>query len=241
MPRLLYSESPPPGEIQADVDCIWTVTVDPAGPGNPQHWVLPDGCWTLSIGVRPVWYLRLRPPATAPFTAPCTPGECIVGYRFRPGPPPPELLERARRVLRPGQSVAEILDRATEVIRQCAVERDRRVDGIVSLLRKSGGRVTLTRVSDEVGLSGRHIERLSSAYLGLPPKSFARIVRLQAVVRRLVGDPAAPLADVAAEFGYTDQTHMTRDFTGLGRITPGAYRRSLGNVGFVLAGERAAG
>ncbi|WP_448002093.1 helix-turn-helix domain-containing protein [Agromyces bauzanensis] len=35
------------------------------------------------------------------------------------------------------------------------------------------------------------------------------------------------LARIAAEFDYTDQAHLTRDFRSMTGLTPGAYRRGL--------------
>jgi AraC-like DNA-binding protein len=50
----------------------------------------------------------------------------------------------------------------------------------------------------------------------------------------LIAQPQAKLADCAAEFGFTDQTHMTREFSTLGHLTPAAYLRKIRDVGFLL-------
>ena len=103
-----------------------------------------------------------------------------------------------------------------------------------ALVRAADGRIPLPAMAEAVQLSPRHLERLSLRTLGLTPKEFARVTRLQAVVRRLIERPLAPLADCAAEFGFTDQTHMTREFSILGQLTPAAYLRMIRDVGFVL-------
>ena len=229
LPRLIYSETEAEG-----ADCFWTVTVLREGAGTPRHCVLPDGCWTLSVGVRPAWYVRLRPPATAPFVAPCTPGEVVTGVRFRPGLPPRGVLERARRVLKPGQSAAEISWRLGEIVRMCDEERDPRIDLLAREMRCSGGRSAVSSIAEKSGISERHLERLSLDQLGLAPKTFARIIRLQAALRHMIAHPERGLAEVASESGYADQTHMGRDFRRLGRMTPAGYRRSIEHVGFVL-------
>ena len=92
----------------------------------------------------------------------------------------------------------------------------------------------MSAVAEAVQLSSRHLERLCLNTVGLSPKGFARVTRLQAVVRSLIAKPQAKLADRAAEFGFTDQTHMTREFSTLAHLTPAEYLRMIRNVGFLL-------
>ena len=105
---------------------------------------------------------------------------------------------------------------------------------MVSRLRQQRGLLAVAKVTQELDISERHLERLSNQQLALSPKTFARIVRLQSVLRRFIASPEERLADIATDFGYVDQTHMARDFTHFGGITPLEYRRSLAHVGFVL-------
>jgi AraC-like DNA-binding protein len=61
------------------------------------------------------------------------------------------------------------------------------------------------------------------AACGLAPKRHAALMRFQALLH------AAPSRDawaaLAAEAGYADQAHMTRQFAQLAGMTPGHYRR----------------
>lgn len=61
----------------------------------------------------------------------------------------------------------------------------------------------------------------------MPPKSFLRIERAWAA-RAAIGE-GTPLAAVAADLGYADQAHMTRDVHALLGLTP----RELRAVGFL--------
>ena len=47
--------------------------------------------------------------------------------------------------------------------------------------------------------------------------------RLQEVAGRLAADPALSLAEVAADLGYADQAHLTRDFRAVTGVTPARY------------------
>ena len=65
---------------------------------------------------------------------------------------------------------------------------------------------------------------------GRLPKAFARIVRLQAVLKT-VGRRAEPdWADVAAECEYFDQPHLIRDFRSLTGETPAEFVRNQGRL-----------
>ena len=65
---------------------------------------------------------------------------------------------------------------------------------------------------------------LFRAEVGLAPKAYARVRRLQAVLRRL-GGGAEGGADIAADTGYFDQAHLAREFRSFTAMTPTQYRR----------------
>jgi transcriptional regulator GlxA family with amidase domain len=169
-----------------------------------------------------------------PFRAPSQLDEEIVGLRFRPGIVPDAAMRSIRRRLRPGQTAAEVLATLQDVVRVEAPDPEHRIDRMISMVRAVDGRIAMAALAEAVQLSPRHLERLCLNTVGLGPKGFARVTRLQAVVRRLIAQPQAKLADCAAEFGFTDQTHMTREFSTLGHLTPAAYLRKIRDVGFLL-------
>jgi AraC-like DNA-binding protein len=64
--------------------------------------------------------------------------------------------------------------------------------------------------------------------VGLTPKTFSRIVRLQAALRRV--RQGSPLTDVALACGFYDQAHMTRDFRELASMSPGVWQTHAGDL-----------
>lgn len=231
---LTYREFSPRPELTHALDCLWSVCVGPERCATPSHWVLPDGCYSLAVRVKGPWYIHLRKPVLTPFRAPSRSNEEIVGVRFRPGVAPGAAMRSIHRRLRPGGTGTEVLATLQDILRVEAPAPEQRIDRMIALVRAADGRIPLPAMAEAVQLSPRHLERLSLRTLGLTPKEFARVTRLQAVVRRLIERPLAPLADCAAEFGFTDQTHMTREFSILGQLTPAAYLRMIRDVGFVL-------
>jgi AraC-like DNA-binding protein len=58
----------------------------------------------------------------------------------------------------------------------------------------------------------------------------SRRIRLQEVALALVTRPSDELAAIAADLGYTDQSHLTRDFRASTGLTPDAYRRAAARL-----------
>jgi AraC-like DNA-binding protein len=82
------------------------------------------------------------------------------------------------------------------------------------------GQVRMTDLAAHCDVSLRHFERQFKLLTGISPKRLARIVRFEAVLHRLLQAPLPPMDDLAYEFGYTDQAHMTNDFKAMTACTP---------------------
>ena len=85
---------------------------------------------------------------------------------------------------------------------------------------------TVTSVGDVVrssGYSHRRFISLFSRSVGLTPKAFCRVLRFQDVLRR-ARENGRSLIDIAADAGYSDQSHFTREFREFAGITPTDYR-----------------
>ncbi|HEV2251597.1 MAG TPA: helix-turn-helix transcriptional regulator [Streptosporangiaceae bacterium] len=80
-----------------------------------------------------------------------------------------------------------------------------------------------------LGLLPRTLRRRFVASVGLTPKRFARVQRLQRVVRDLDGQRRVDWARLAAEHGYADQPHLAEEFRQLVGVTPTEYLRSRVN------------
>ena len=83
----------------------------------------------------------------------------------------------------------------------------------------------LLRVDDlcaRFDISERTLQRLLHKRIGLGPKWLIRRRRLQEGADRL-RDADAGLAGIAAELGYADQAHFTRDFRTATGLTPGEF------------------
>lgn len=84
-------------------------------------------------------------------------------------------------------------------------------------IEQSGGALDMRTLTRELGYSQKHVIRIFHEQVGVPPKLLARIVRLERLIQHLRDGGAGTWADLALEFGYYDQSHLSRDvreFTG---------------------------
>lgn len=81
----------------------------------------------------------------------------------------------------------------------------------------------VARAADALGLSRATLERRIQACFGLPPKVLARIQRFY---RSLEAIQARADADLAAEAGFFDQSHLIAEFRRFSGMTPGRIRRA---------------
>lgn len=87
----------------------------------------------------------------------------------------------------------------------------------------------ITRVDDlarEFDLSMRQLQRLFADHVGVSPKWVIRRHRLHEAAARAVAGTRLDLGALAAELGYSDQAHLTRDFTGMIGAPPSQYIRA---------------
>jgi AraC-like DNA-binding protein len=73
------------------------------------------------------------------------------------------------------------------------------------------------------GLSARTLQRLFADYVGVSPKWVMRRARLHEAAERADSGEPVDWAALAADLGYADQAHLTRDFTVTIGVPPSRY------------------
>jgi AraC-like DNA-binding protein len=91
-------------------------------------------------------------------------------------------------------------------------------------LMTTRGTVPIRQIAGEVGWSHKHLIARFRRQAGLRPKTAARLIRLDGVLRHLDQQPERlDWGQVAAETGYADQAHLIRDFRQFTGTTPTDY------------------
>jgi AraC-like DNA-binding protein len=242
-PRSRYRELPAPDALAPYVACLWEHTIGDGELAYDQP-VLPDGCIDL---VAYDGEVVLAGPATRPANLRFSPGSFLVGVRFRPGAAPPLLGVSAAELRdlevpigevwgRPGAAVTERSLEASgparrlEALTEAVADRldgapaaDPVATGVAATLARRPG-LPLPLLADRAALSERQLRRRVEAAVGYPPRTLARILRFQRFLRAARAAPPGrrDLALLAAEAGYADQAHLTRESRELGGLPPAA-------------------
>lgn len=188
--------------------------------------ILPDGCLDL------IWLgdeLIVAGPDTRPHLFAGRPGASYVGLRFAPGAGPGVLgvpahtLRDARPRLSdlwPVGTVNELTDRlaaadpgeAGAILEGAAAPRlaaappPPALTRVARLIRDGAG---VSGTAAAIGLSERQLHRRCLDGFGYGPKTLGRILRLRRALT--LARSGTPFGAVAAEAGYADQAHLSRE------------------------------
>jgi len=97
------------------------------------------------------------------------------------------------------------------------------VNDIVAFVEDRSDVQRVGQICDAFGLGERALQRLTARRIGLSPKWLVHRRRLHEAAERLRAGVRVDLARVAADLGYADQAHFTRDFRKVTGLTPGAF------------------
>jgi AraC-like DNA-binding protein len=238
-----YREIPPPAALAPWVECLWWHSGE-SGPST----ILPDGridvVWSEQTGA------RIAGPQTRPLASPVSGRFLVVGARFHPGAgagalgvPAHELADahvpldaldaslaaQLDAALGPAASPARALGALGTLLagrRGTLASPDLLVRSIVCALGAGPARVA--ELARQAAISERQLQRRFHAHVGYAPRTLHRILRFQRALRALDREPATGgLAQLAAEAGYADQAHLTRETRALAGLTPAQLRARL--------------
>jgi AraC-like DNA-binding protein len=102
---------------------------------------------------------------------------------------------------------------------------DATIEALVARLDQQGGQIRIETLAQQAGLGLRSLQTRFLACVGLSPKEYANVLRLQATLRAL--DTEASLAELAGDSGFSDQAHATREVKRRTGLTPGRLRDAL--------------
>ncbi|HKY20505.1 MAG TPA: helix-turn-helix transcriptional regulator, partial [Vicinamibacterales bacterium] len=255
MPRVEYQEFPVPEALRRHIQCVWRLvddaprgvqTIYPDGRceliaqlgGRSRLWDAVDG-WHVQaptlFAAQRVTAVRFEPLGRLD----------DIGVRLQPAVS--NLVTRELAAMRDrvvdlaglDRGVSRSLDAAARAFvagkpvalwrllsRLCEAHRiDTKIEAAVARVIASDGQARIDTIARAAALGVRSLQTRFLAEVGLSPKEFARLLRLQATLRALDGDSA--LADVATDTGYADQAHATREVKRVTGLTLSRLREGL--------------
>lgn len=212
------------------------------------HPVIPDGRVDVVIEVdEAAWQGWAYGSTTRPTALPCTPGSHYLGIRFRPGQSRHFLRASAHELTDRREDIRDLLGVPAEALAaqvsrgDAFAETDRRLaallhgappqahhaDLMVRDIEAAHGALRLGELASRLGRSPRRLQRLFLDTVGVTPKFFSLITRARRAAQLMAMQGRASLADVAAQAGYADQSHMTRDFVRLAGASPARWQAAF--------------
>jgi AraC-like DNA-binding protein len=227
-------------KLRPFVGCFWVITADQ----DSVLQLVPDGSTTISAELRdggaPAWSLRgpLLKPDVRRFAAPTT----VVGIRLRPGvaflltgvamemlvdrrldlasiKPFRDLVAAEPRPRTAPEHIASLEQFLIDRLEHAAIHPV--VASVLAELERKRGGLRASELAAHSGVSPRQLNRLMRRWVGYGPKRLATIVRFQATLHEMEQLAQPPVASLAMENGYYDQSHLTHDTVRFSGATPG--------------------
>lgn len=256
---LQYVEMPPSPQVSHLVATYWGFSVRTLPRADFVHRVWPDGCVTLVLVRQPGrppfgvvvgerttvlevptavgdirWGIRFRPEAGALFcrrTAAELRDTAQDAHRVFPDTLD-RLIDATGAVSGPSDAALSFDQWLTETAPPDSVSQ--LASAAVNLIVESDGTRQIADIACELHVSVRQLQRTFLGATGLTPKEYANIRRARAALKRLASDlpshSISGLARVAAESGYADQAHLTRECRRLLSLTPTALATLLDDI-----------
>ncbi|WP_337327558.1 helix-turn-helix domain-containing protein [Chryseolinea sp. T2] len=81
----------------------------------------------------------------------------------------------------------------------------------------------LSQLPDQLNMTRRTFQRMFKKYVGISATEYRRICQFQQSFQQVRSKQFDKLSDVAADNGFTDQSHFVRSFREFSSTTPGKY------------------
>ncbi|MBB6126938.1 helix-turn-helix domain-containing protein [Mucilaginibacter lappiensis] len=102
---------------------------------------------------------------------------------------------------------------------------DNTLTGALKLIDNSKGNISVAQLLHVLPITEKQLERRFNQFVGIGPKRFTAIVKLQYFLKNLQRHSQdVKIADAAYESGYYDQAHLNNYFKKNIGITPSAYK-----------------
>jgi AraC-like DNA-binding protein len=242
--RFLLTRHEPGADLARFVDFYWVVRWDLTGQAPHEQAILPhpnvnlafeaDGAAVYGVDTR-IFTRRLSGAGKA------------LGVRFRPGgfrpfhdAPISTLNDRvvpASAIFGPaaGPATDGVLAAADDetmiacaagLLRAAGPRPDPVTEEVAGIVARITADPSLRRVGELVaafGIPERRLQRIFAEYVGVSPKWVMRRARLHEAALRADAGDVIDWAVLAADLGYADQAHLTRDFTATLGVPPSRY------------------
>ena len=94
------------------------------------------------------------------------------------------------------------------------------VDAAIGAIARVGGNLSIAALGPALGVTRQYLARAFALHVGVPPKMFARIMRVRRVLARARVAASVDWGALALDTGYFDQAHLAGEVKELTGRTP---------------------
>lgn len=242
--RFSLNRHRPPEDLAPFVDFCWVVRWDLRGQPAHEQEILPLPNVNLAFEAAGAYVYGVDRKI---FTRRLTEAGKALGLRFRPGGfrpfhsapvfslndrvvPAREIFgssaDQACQAVLAAASDDGMIAAAADLLRGASPRPDPvagQVAEIVDRIATDPGLRRVSSLADVFGVPERRLQRLFAEYVGVSPKWVMRRARLHEAALRAEAGGDVDWAALAADLGYADQAHLTRDFTATLGVPPSRY------------------
>jgi len=118
----------------------------------------------------------------------------------------------------------DLLDRVLCACLGAPTQAGRAAAWAIDCIERARGGIDIRSLASDLGYSEKQVTRIFREHVGVGPKRFARIVRFDHLMRAARSQPDVRWAELALDFGFYDQAHLTREVKDLSGLTPTELR-----------------
>lgn len=107
---------------------------------------------------------------------------------------------------------------------------DSGINYAVKMLNKTNKNINIVDFCDSSGINRRKLERHFNTYVGLSPKRFQQVNRIQKALVKVISVDHKDLTQLCYECGYYDQSHFIREFKYFMGTPPGQFFNKKENL-----------
>jgi AraC-like DNA-binding protein len=254
---MFYREESPSVETSHFVLSYWEFSINAETSEPIMHEVFPEGCVTIIfyrnklLSIERLFVSAINPKS---IYIPMHKGDMMYGMRIVPeacaaffGTNPSEItteevqkenfgaryLTELQSQLNACENFSEVIAVYENYVKNFGVRReeiDKRLARATSIFIETEGLAKIAETAREIGLSQRQFERNYRRASGLTPKQFARICRFRATAVDLIKNSRQNWANRAAAKGFTDQSHLNREFSNLSGNSPIEFSEKISRI-----------
>lgn len=251
-----YEEYRAPDGLEDHVLSLWSFERPATETGEVRHLIPPDGCVSVAVAAhvfRPSEVILVGA-HDRPLEVPIHPGDRYWGIRFWPDagatclgldaeawvgrsgpaigslPNTPDVVLHALQRGTTSDEVKQLLARWAQAQGWATTPLDAAVRLAVLAIVAAKGTLSMQELPKVTGLSSRTMLRRFRAATGMTLKRYAKVRRFREAAARHHESPTTTWSRIAAEVGYSDHAHLTREFRAIHGAAPSEVARLIARI-----------